>query len=109
MQLAQQLAMLLTLPLKRQNQLHRLYSQQKQLDHWLRVVDSMARLSRWVGLEQYKGREGDGFATRRDAAPPRYASGSASGLFFADPILLLQPYLLVMYLGWFGLFRHPCR
>ena len=51
MQLAQQLAMLLTLPLKRQNQLHRLHSQQKQLDHWLRVVGSMARLSRqWACL-----------------------------------------------------------
>lgn len=35
MQLAQEEAMLLTLPLKRQNQLHRLHSQQKQLDHWL--------------------------------------------------------------------------
>jgi len=51
MQLAQEQAMLLTLPLERQNQLHRLHSQQKQLDHWLRVVGSMARLSRqWACL-----------------------------------------------------------
>lgn len=41
----------LTLPLKRQNLLHRLSSQKKLLDRWLRVVGSMARLSRqWACL-----------------------------------------------------------
>lgn len=38
MQLAQEEAILLTLPLKRQNQLHRLHSQLKQLDQWLKLL-----------------------------------------------------------------------
>jgi hypothetical protein len=58
MLLAQELAMLLALLLKQQNQLHRLHSQQKQLDHWLRVVGSMAWLSwQWACLWRGLGLE----------------------------------------------------
>lgn len=59
-----------------------------------------------LGLEQYKGMASQlegmlcSLGTRLDLL-------RALSFFLLD--LLLQPYLLVMYLGWFGLFRNPCR